>query len=48
MLFIETDVFTHLAAELLDDEGLRGLQNLLLEKPDRGPVILKQLLKELS
>ena len=38
MLFIETNVFTQLAATLLDDEDLRGLQNLLLEKPDRGPV----------
>jgi mRNA-degrading endonuclease RelE of RelBE toxin-antitoxin system len=39
MLFIETDVFTQLAAALVDDESLRSLQNLLLEKPDRGPVI---------
>ena len=39
MLFIETEVFTQRAAALLDDESLRVLQNLLLEKPDRGPVI---------
>ena len=39
MLFIETSIFTQLAAELLDDESLRTLQNLLLEKPERGPVI---------
>jgi hypothetical protein len=39
MLFIETEVFTQRAAALLDDESLRSLQNLLLEKPDRGPVI---------
>ena len=39
MLFIETSIFTQLAAELLDDESLRTLQNLLLEKPERGAVI---------
>ena len=39
MLFIETNIFTQQAAALLDDEDLRGLQNLLLEKPDRGPVV---------
>ncbi len=39
MLFIETSIFTQLAAELLDDESLRTLQNLLLEKPERGLVI---------
>ena len=39
MLFVETDVFTQLTAALLDDESLRVLQHLLLEKPDRGPVI---------
>ena len=36
MLFIETSISTQLAAELLDDESLRALQNLLLEKPERG------------
>jgi mRNA-degrading endonuclease RelE of RelBE toxin-antitoxin system len=39
MLFIETSIFTELASQLLNDEQLRTLQNLLLEKPERGPVI---------
>ena len=39
MVFIETSTFTQLAAELSDDENLRTLQNLVLEKPQRGPVI---------
>ena len=39
MLFIETSIFTQLAAELLDDESLCTLQNPLREKPERGPVI---------
>lgn len=39
MPFIETRIFTQQAAALLHDEDLRGLQNLLLEKPDGGPVV---------
>ena len=39
MLFVETRIFTQQAAALLDDEDLRGLQNLLLEKPNRGAVV---------
>lgn len=38
-LTIETDDFMQFAAELLDDENLRIVQNLLLEKPDHAQVI---------
>ncbi|MFN7835405.1 MAG: type II toxin-antitoxin system RelE/ParE family toxin [Burkholderiaceae bacterium] len=39
MEFIETSVFTRLLNPLLDDEEYRGLQNILVEKPDRGNLI---------
>lgn len=39
MEFIETPTFTRLLLELLTDEEYRGLQNILVENPERGDVI---------
>jgi hypothetical protein len=37
--FIETPTFTRLLVDLLTDDEYKGLQNLLTENPERGPVI---------
>jgi mRNA-degrading endonuclease RelE of RelBE toxin-antitoxin system len=37
--FIETRLFTRLIRDYLDDEGYRGLQNVLMERPEAGDVI---------
>lgn len=39
LTFIESQVFTARWHKRLDDEALRGLQNELLENPDRGDPI---------
>ncbi|KNE24886.1 type II toxin-antitoxin system RelE/ParE family toxin [Achromobacter spanius] len=39
MEFIETPVFTKLITALLSDEEYSGLQNLLMENPERGDLI---------
>ncbi|WP_291996043.1 type II toxin-antitoxin system RelE/ParE family toxin [Candidatus Accumulibacter sp. ACC012] len=39
MEFIETPVFTRLLADLLTDDEYAGLQNVLVEKPERGDII---------
>lgn len=39
MEFIETPVFTRLITALLSDEEYAGLQNLLIENPERGDLI---------
>ncbi|MFJ3482574.1 type II toxin-antitoxin system RelE/ParE family toxin [Pseudomonas sp. NPDC090202] len=39
MIFIETTLFTRHANELLDDDGLRGLQQALAQNPLAGRVI---------
>ncbi len=38
-VFVETPIFHRLIGELLNDEGLRALQNELLENPKKGTVI---------
>lgn len=38
-VFIETRMFTRLADEYLGDEGLRALQEYLLEHPESGDLI---------
>jgi hypothetical protein len=38
-LFIELPAFIRLRADYLDDEGLRALQNALMENPEAGDVI---------
>lgn len=38
-LFVELPAFIRHRAEYLDDEGLRGLQNALMENPESGDVI---------
>lgn len=39
MEFIETATFTKLILELLTNDEYRGLQNLMLENPERGDII---------
>jgi hypothetical protein len=39
MEFIETPTFTRMVTALLTDEEYRGLQNALLENPERGDLI---------
>lgn len=39
MEFIETQTFTRLLVDLLTDEEYTGLQNTLMETPDRGDII---------
>ena len=39
MEFIETPTFTRLLLDLLTDDEYRGLQNILVENPERGDVI---------
>ena len=39
MEFIETHTFTRLLVDLLTDDEYTGLQNLLVESPERGPII---------
>ena len=39
MVFVETNLFTRLLREHLDDEEYRGLQIHLIEHPDAGAVI---------
>ncbi len=39
MEFIETPTFTRQILELLPDDDYRGLQNELMESPDRGDLI---------
>lgn len=41
MEFIETPTFTRLVTELLSDDEYAGLQNLLVENPERGDIIKK-------
>lgn len=38
-VFVELPAFARFRADYLDDEGLRGLQSLLLKSPDAGDVI---------
>ena len=40
MEFIETPTFTRQITELLTDDAYRGLQNLILENPERGDLIV--------
>jgi len=37
--FVETPTFTRLLVDLLTDEEYTGLQNLLAENPERGPIL---------
>ena len=37
--FIETPTFTRLLMDLLTDDEYSGLQNVLVEKPERGGII---------
>lgn len=37
--FIETKLFTRLVQEYLTDEEYRGLQALLIERPDSGEIV---------
>ena len=39
MVFVETTLFSKLLSRYLDDDGYRGLQNYLIERPDAGAVI---------
>ena len=39
MEFIETPTFTRLVTALLTDEEYRGMQNVLVENPERGNLI---------
>ena len=39
MEFIETPTFTRLLADLLTDDEYAGLQNVLVENPERGDII---------
>jgi hypothetical protein len=39
MEFIETPTFTRLIVQLLSDDEYQGLQNALLENPQRGDII---------
>ena len=39
MVFVETTLFSKLLSRYLDDDGYRGLQNHLIERPDAGAVI---------
>lgn len=39
MEFIETPTFTRLLADLLTDDEYAGLQNILVENPERGDII---------
>lgn len=39
MEFIETPTFTRLLADLLTDNEYAGLQNVLVENPERGDII---------
>jgi hypothetical protein len=39
LTFIETKLFTRLADEYLDDEGLQDLQEYLLIRPDCGDIV---------
>lgn len=39
MEFIETPVFTRLLMDLLSDDEYAGLQNLLVDNPERGDII---------
>ncbi len=39
MEFIETPTFTRLVTALLTDEEYRGMQNVLVENPERGDLI---------
>lgn len=38
-IFVELPAFERYRVHYLDDEGFRNLQNLLMEKPEAGPVI---------
>ena len=40
MVFIETSVFTRQVQELLTDEEYRGLQEVLVNRPDGGALIV--------
>ena len=37
--FIETPTFTRLVTQLLTDDEYRGMQNVLVEDPERGEII---------
>jgi hypothetical protein len=39
MVFVETTLFSKLLPGYLDDDGYRGLQSYLIERPDAGAVI---------
>ena len=39
MEFIETPTFTRLLAALLTDDEYAGLQNVLVDNPERGDII---------
>lgn len=39
MVFVETSIFSKLLPDYLSDDEYRGLQNLLIERPDAGAVI---------
>jgi hypothetical protein len=39
MEFIETPTFTRLLGDLLSDDEYAGLQNVLLDDPERGDII---------
>lgn len=39
MEFIETPIFTRLITALLSDDEYAGLQNLLIENPERGDLV---------
>lgn len=39
MIFVETSIFSKLLPDYLRDDEYRGLQNLLIERPDAGAII---------
>ncbi len=39
MVFVETTLFSKLLPGYLDDDGYRGLQSYLIERPDAGAVV---------
>lgn len=39
MIFIETQTFTKILSDYLLDDGYRGLQIYLLQKPDAGAIV---------
>ena len=39
MVFLETSIFSKLLPDYLNDDEYRGLQNLLIERPDAGAIL---------